>query len=184
MCRKSFSAVQQKYPGGCSAPMESSSLPFLLSRIGLAITVPLFAHLRRSALQPPSQCTATAPAVHCIRPCSALHPPHTCNLSRKYLQPSLHVLATAPASTCGKRRHYLGSLPLPLQSLSPVFWHTAVQAAESCAWVSYVMRTGARRGSSKIIPIWEDPLSAGSLQRNQTACVPQMLLPWCDERQE
>ena len=53
--------------------MESSSLPFLLSRIGLAITMPLFVHLRRSALQPPSQCTATAPAVHCIRPCSALH---------------------------------------------------------------------------------------------------------------
>ena len=32
-----------------------------------------FAHLRRSALQPLPQCTATAPAVHCIRPCSALH---------------------------------------------------------------------------------------------------------------
>ena len=32
-----------------------------------------FARLRRSALQPPLQCTATAPAVHCIRPCSALH---------------------------------------------------------------------------------------------------------------
>ena len=27
----------------------------------------------RSALQPPLQCTATAPAVHCLRPCSALH---------------------------------------------------------------------------------------------------------------
>ena len=34
-----------------------------------------FARLRRSALQPSLQCTATAPAVHCIRPCSALHPP-------------------------------------------------------------------------------------------------------------
>ena len=34
-----------------------------------------FAHLRRSALQPPPQCTATAPAVHCNRLCSALHPP-------------------------------------------------------------------------------------------------------------
>ena len=31
-----------------------------------------FTHLRRSALQPFLQCTATAPAVHCIRPCSAL----------------------------------------------------------------------------------------------------------------
>ena len=32
-----------------------------------------FTHLRRSALQPLPQCTATASAVHCIRPCSALH---------------------------------------------------------------------------------------------------------------
>ena len=117
-----------------------------------------FARLRRSAVQPSLQCSATAPAVHCIRPRSALYPPHTCNLSRKYLQPSLHVLAPAPARTCGKRHHYLGSLPLPLQSLSSVFWHTSVQAAESCAWVSYVMRMGDRRGRSKIIPIWEDPL--------------------------
>ena len=31
-----------------------------------------FTHLRRSALQPLPQCTATALAVHCIRPCSAL----------------------------------------------------------------------------------------------------------------
>ena len=36
------------------------------------ISVPVFTHLRRSALQPSLQCTATAPAVHCIRPCSAL----------------------------------------------------------------------------------------------------------------
>ena len=34
--------------------------------------MPVFSHLRRSALQPSLQCTATAPAVHCIRPCSAL----------------------------------------------------------------------------------------------------------------
>ena len=133
--------------------------PFLLSRTGLTISVSLLpvsdaVHCNRpcSAVQPLLQCTASVLAVHCI-----LHT-HTCNLSRKYLQPSLHVLATAPASTCGKRRLYLGSLPLPLQSLSSVFWHTAAQAAESCAWVSYVMRTGARKGSSKIIPIWEDPL--------------------------
>ena len=30
-------------------------------------------HLRRSALQPLPQCTASALAVHCIRPCSVLH---------------------------------------------------------------------------------------------------------------
>ena len=28
-----------------------------------------------------TQCTATAPAVHCIRPCSALHPPLHCTAS-------------------------------------------------------------------------------------------------------
>ena len=33
-----------------------------------------FAHLRRSALHSLPQCTATVPAVHCIRPCSALPP--------------------------------------------------------------------------------------------------------------
>ena len=77
--------------------------PFLLSRTGLTISVSLL---------------PVSDAVHCIRPCSALYPPHTCNLSRKYLQPSLHVLATAPESTCGKRRHYLGiSSPSPTISL-------------------------------------------------------------------
>ena len=52
--------------------------PFLLSRTGLTISVSLL---------------PVSDAVHCIRPCSALHPPHTCNLSRKYLQPPLQVLA-------------------------------------------------------------------------------------------
>ena len=58
-----------------------SSLPFLLSRIGLAISVPVLpisdavhCNRPRSALQPSPQCTATAPAVHCIRPRSALRP--------------------------------------------------------------------------------------------------------------
>ena len=37
-----------------------------------------FSHLRRSALQPFLQCTASALAVHCIRP-------------RKYVRPSLQV---------------------------------------------------------------------------------------------
>ena len=71
-----------------------------------------FARLRRSALQPLPQCTASVLAVHCI-----LHA-NTCNLSRKYLRPSLQVLATAPASTCGKRRHYIGIS-------SPMFFYWA-----------------------------------------------------------
>ena len=54
-------------------------LPFLLSRIGLAISVPVFSisdavhcNRPRSALQPSLQCTASVLAVHCIRSCSAL----------------------------------------------------------------------------------------------------------------
>ena len=66
-----------------------------------------FARLRRSAVQPSLQCSATAPAVHCIRPRSALYPPHTCNLSRKYLQPFPQVLATIPARTCARPCPYL-----------------------------------------------------------------------------
>ena len=52
---------------GCVSP----PLSLIQNRTG-DFGVP-FARLRRSALQPPLQCTATAPAVHCIRPCSALH---------------------------------------------------------------------------------------------------------------
>ena len=54
-----------------------------------------FTHLRRSALQPSSQCTASVPASTCIR-------------SRKYLQPFPQVLATVLVSTCRKRRLHLG----------------------------------------------------------------------------
>ena len=48
-------------------------LPFLLSRIGLTISVPVFfisdavhCNRPRSALQPPLQCTASVLAVHCL----------------------------------------------------------------------------------------------------------------------
>ena len=51
---------------GCVSP----PLSLIQNRTG-DFAVP-FARLRRSALQPPLQCIATAPAVHCIRPCSAL----------------------------------------------------------------------------------------------------------------
>ena len=52
---------------GCVSP----PLSLIQNRTG-DFAVP-FARLRRSALQPPLQCTATVLAVHCIRPCSALH---------------------------------------------------------------------------------------------------------------
>ena len=90
--------AQQALPVGLQCSMWSPfSLPFLLSRIGLAISVSVFpisdaVHCNPScsALRPPLQCTASALAVHCIRP-------------RTYLQPSSHVLATVLARTCGKR---------------------------------------------------------------------------------
>ena len=59
-----------------------------------------FTHLRRSALQPFLQCTASALAVHCVRPCSAL-------------QPSSQVLASVLARTCGKRSFSAVQMPFP-----------------------------------------------------------------------
>ena len=60
------------------------------------------AHLRGSALQPSTQCTASLHAVYCIRPrkySATLHA-STCNPPRKYVHPSLQVRASVLASTC------------------------------------------------------------------------------------
>ena len=62
-----------------------------------------FTHLRRSALHPPPQCTASLLAVHCIRPC-------------KYVHPSSHVLASRSCKyvffywACTSPKPYLDSL--------------------------------------------------------------------------
>ena len=71
-----------------------SSLPFLLSRIGLAISVPVL---------------SISDAVHCNRPRSALHPPLLCTASfhRKRLQPFLQTFATATANVCNRHRKRL-----------------------------------------------------------------------------
>ena len=63
-----------------------------------------FAHLRRSALQPPPQCTATAPAVHCNHPCSALHPPgpYLVYFKRKYMRTPRITFATADANVINR----------------------------------------------------------------------------------
>ena len=89
---------------GCVSP----PLSLIQNRTG-DFAVP-FARLRRSALQPPLQCTATAPAVHCIRPCSAL-----CIFSRKRLHPGLQTLSSRVANViilgckryplCGPKNH-------------------------------------------------------------------------------
>ena len=64
-----------------------------------------FTHLRRSALQPLPQCTASALAVHCICPCSALplFTANVCILSRKRLQPPSQTFATAIVNVCGEK---------------------------------------------------------------------------------
>ena len=86
--------------------------PLLLSRIGLAISLPVFpisdaVHCNPScsALQPLPQCTASALAVHCIRPCSALplFTANVCILSRKRLQPPSQTFATAIVNVCGEK---------------------------------------------------------------------------------
>ena len=124
--------------------------PFLLSRTGLTISVSLL---------------PVSDAVHCNRPCSAVQPLLQCTASVLAVHCILHTLATILARTCDRPCKYLREktplfrnlFPFHYNLLSSVFWHTAAQAAESCAWVSYVMRTGAREGRCMFIPIWEDP---------------------------
>ena len=58
-----------------------------------------FARLRRSALQPPLQCSATVHA-------------NICNLSRKRLRPFPQTFATAPANVCGERRSFRNLSPM------------------------------------------------------------------------
>ena len=65
-----------------------------------------FARLRRSAVQPSTQCTASVLAVHCI-----LHA-NICNLSRKRLRPFPQTFATAPANVCGERRSFRNLSPM------------------------------------------------------------------------
>ena len=107
-------SAQRRFPGGYSDPHGVClSTLFLLSRIGLAISVPLLpvsdaVHCNRlcSAVQPSTQCTASVLAVHCI-----LHA-NICNLSRKRLQPFPQTFATAPANVCGERRSFRNLSPM------------------------------------------------------------------------
>ena len=89
-----------------------SLLPILLSRIGLAISVPVLSisdavhcNRSRSALQPPLQCTASSTLV------LATFPASTCIGPRKYVHPSLQVRAFVLASTCVRDRLHLGIFP-------------------------------------------------------------------------
>ena len=66
-----------------------------------------------------TQCTATAPAVHCNRLCSALHPSLQCTAS------STLIHAFFPASTCNRPCKYLRS-PQSIVSFPAsvcLFWH-------------------------------------------------------------
>ena len=96
-------AAQQKYPGGYSQPYGvslSSLFPypeqdwrfrcqFCPSQTQCTATAPaVHCNRSRSALQPPLQCTASVLAVHCILHAS------TSNLSRKYVHRSPQVRAS------------------------------------------------------------------------------------------
>ena len=98
--------------GDIGAPCDASLLPFLLSRIGLAISVSVLpvsdavhCNRSRSALHPSLQCTASVLAVHCICPCSALplFTANVCILSRKRLQPPSQTFASAIVNVCGEK---------------------------------------------------------------------------------
>ena len=87
--------VQQTFPGDYSNLYGEAFPPFLLSRIGLMISVPVM---------PISDANVCGKSFHLasIRPCKYVQPfpqvratvlASTCNRSRKYVQPSLQVLA-------------------------------------------------------------------------------------------
>ena len=70
----------------------------------------------RSAVQPVLQCSASRPAVQCIRRAYLVQiqtqvlatvPARTCNRSCTYLQPLLHVLASDKANTCVRQGYRL-----------------------------------------------------------------------------
>ena len=82
-----------------------SLLPYLLSRIGLAISVPVL---------------PISDAVHCNRPRSALQPPPQCTASartylvyfkRKYMRPPRITFATADANVINRSRKRYKPLP-------------------------------------------------------------------------
>ena len=134
-CKERFPRimVSSYFPRGSTMTRKGeSSLPFLLSRIGLAISVPVLpisdaVHCNRScsALQPSPQCTASVLAVHCI-----LHA-NICNRPRRYLREKHHV---------GKVRIHFGQdilrgtgdpSTLPLDEYSCISSHTLLCAHKS-----------------------------------------------------
>ena len=82
-----YLGLSRNYLGATMLHVEPFFPPFSLVQNRTGYFSASFSPLRRSALQPSPQCTATAPAVHCIRPRSTLHP-------------SLQVRASVLASTC------------------------------------------------------------------------------------
>ena len=82
-----YLGLSRNFLGATMLHVEPFFPPFSLVQNRTGYFIASFSPLRCSALQPSPQCTATAPAVHCIRP-------------RKYLQPSSQVRASVLASTC------------------------------------------------------------------------------------
>ena len=134
-CKERFPRimVSSYFPRGSTMTRKGeSSLPFSLIQNRTGDYDASFAHLRRSALQPSPQCTATAPAVHCNRSRSALQPPLQCTASartylvyfkRKYMRPPRITFATADANVinrgCKRLREKAPSLRIPFLPCSP-----------------------------------------------------------------
>ena len=120
-CKERFQRimVSSYFPRGSTMTRKGeSSLPFLLSRIGLAISVPVLpisdaVHCNRlcSALQPLPQCTASVLAVHCIRHCSALRGKGDSFL--KWIPVRLVPIAISILSVPGSKALCLSSLGEP-----------------------------------------------------------------------
>ena len=109
--------------GGLQRPVWGVSLlPYLLSRIGLVISMSLLpvsdavhCNRSRSALQPPLQCTASVLAVHCI-------------FSRKRLHPGLQTLSSRVANViilgckryplCGPKNHSFADMGPRMKKLA------------------------------------------------------------------
>lgn len=80
--------------------MWSRSSLFSYPELELTISVPAFAHLRRTYLQPPPHVLATVPARTCVRPCT-------------YQRPSLQVLASADSDVYCREKAPSSGTPFP-----------------------------------------------------------------------
>ena len=125
--------AQQKLPWGNSAPYGESTLPYLLSRIGLTISVPVLpisdakhCICQRKALHLPTQSFASANAKLCNRP-------------RKALQSSTQSIALTLPQTFAWKRCLHFEIPFPC---FPDTWFSLVCFAFPFSWRPVLQMNG------------------------------------------